>query len=173
MKTFLVFLLGLGLGAFGYYLYLAQPQSSRVTALPSAADTGHQIADSARSAAHSAAAETHEVATNVSDAVNEKLVQWHLTGADIKADLARTGQVVRDNTARAGERIADARIVTVIKAKYVLDRVLSATAIEVDSHDGNVTLIGTVASENLVAKAVEQALDTEGVHHVVAKLSIR
>ena len=36
MKTFLVFLLGLGLGAFGYYLYLAQPQSSRVTALPSA-----------------------------------------------------------------------------------------------------------------------------------------
>jgi len=107
------------------------------------------------------------------DNISDKLAQWHLSSDDIKADLAKTGQVVRENTRAAGEHLSDARIVTVIKAKYVLDKDLSALDIHVDSQDGLVTLTGTVASAEAIGKAVVLALDTSGVHNVTAKLSTK
>lgn len=168
MRIIFAFLLGMGVGALGLYFYLASPDSPR----PAAA-TGAKISDSARTAANTAATRTREIAANVTDAIAEKIVAWHLTPDDIRADLAKTGQVVRDNTAQAKEKISDVRIVTVIKAKFVLDRELSVHGIEVESKDGNVTLGGSVGSENLVGKAVAHALDTEGVHHVVAKMAVR
>jgi hypothetical protein len=104
--------------------------------------------------------------------VADKIQQWHLTPDDIRNDLARTGEVVRENAHVAGDKISDARIVTVIKAKYVLDRDLSAPDIHVDVVDGHVTLSGTVGSADLIGKAVMLALDTSGVENVSAKLVV-
>jgi hyperosmotically inducible periplasmic protein len=168
MKTFLVFLFGIGVGALGLYLYLVPPELANG---PGAAST--KLADSARAAANSAAAKTRDLAGNVSDAIAGKIVAWHLTPEEIKADLAKTGQVVRDNAARTQEKMADVRIIAVIEAKFVLDRGLSVHAIDVASNNGNVTLTGSVPSADLVGKAVAHALDTEGVHHVVARLAVR
>jgi hyperosmotically inducible periplasmic protein len=166
MKTLFVFLVGIALGAYGLYYYEHQ-SSSTMTASASNAST------STREAADKAMARGREIATNVSDSVSAKIQDWHLTAPDIRADLAKTGQVVRDNTARARERASDVRIIAVIKAKYVLDRDLSVGDIQVESQDGNVTLTGSVSSDELVGKAVAHALDTEGVHHVAAKLTAR
>jgi hypothetical protein len=109
---------------------------------------------------------------SVGDSIAEKLRRWHLSGDDIKDDLARTGQVVREKAKVAGAKIADARITTMIKAKYVLDRDLSARAIQVDVQDGHVTLTGTVPSLDLVGKATALALDTDGVENVTARLAV-
>jgi hypothetical protein len=103
-------------------------------------------------------------------AIDSKLLQWHLSGDEVRADLARTGEVVRERARVAGDRINDARIVAVIKAKFLLDRDLSAVDIHVESRDGEVTLTGIVAAPELAGKATALALDTEGVHHVTAKL---
>jgi osmotically-inducible protein OsmY len=112
----------------------------------------------------------NRTATSARDTTSEQLRRWHLTSDDIKDDLARTGQVVRANARVAGERISDARILTVIKAKYVLDRDLSARDIAVEVNDGDVALAGTVPSTELIGKAVALALDTDGVRHVAARL---
>ena len=141
---FFIFLLGLGIGGFAvhYYYTRYEPGETPVTAESSS---------------------THD---NISD----KLARWHLSSDDIKADLAKTGEVVRENTKAAGDHLNDARIVTLIKAKYVLDKDLSALDIHVDSQNGLVTLTGTVVSAAAIGKAVVLALDTSGVHNVTAKL---
>lgn len=110
---------------------------------------------------------------SVHDQVSEKIQRWHLTPEDIRADLAKTGQVVRENGREASSRLDDAYIATVIKGKYVLDKDLKAFDIHVESHNGFVTLTGTVPSEALVGKAVVLALDTGGVRNVTAKLTAR
>ena len=152
MKTaFIFFLLGAIAGAFALNAY-NQREAGRSSPT---AEPATSLADKAKNGA-----------TQARDAIADKLVEWHLTSDDIRQDLARTGQVVRSKAAIAGEKIADARIVTVIKSKYVLDRDLSAIDINVDCKDGEVTLRGTVASAGLIGRAIGLALDTHGVERV-------
>jgi uncharacterized membrane protein len=106
------------------------------------------------------------------EAIKGRLDRWHLSRDDVESDLARTGEIVRENARVAGERISDARILAEIKAKYVLDRDLSARDIGVEVRDGDVVLAGTVPSPELIGKAVALALDTEGVRHVAARLAV-
>lgn len=156
MKTaFIFFLLGAIAGAFALNFYNRR-EGRRFG--PEPATLGEKAKDGA---------------VQAKDAIAGKLEDWHLTADDIKRDLARTGQVVRSKAAVAGEKIADARIVTVIKSKYVLDRDLSAIDINVDCADGEVTLHGTVASVELIGRATALALDTDGVHNVVSKLTVK
>jgi hyperosmotically inducible periplasmic protein len=161
MRFLLGLIIGIALGAYGMYSYQTRPEAV-AQASHAAGNTSDQMVAKGR-----------EIAANVSDSIAAKMQEWHLTGPEVRADLAKTGEVVRQNTARARERVADVRIAAVIKAKFVLDRDLSAGAITVDSRDGDVTLSGTVASEDLVGRAVADALDTEGVHHVAAKLTVK
>ena len=162
MRTLFVLIVGIALGAFGYYIYETQPRSVPISASgKSARDTANDMVTRGRA-----------FASDASDRFSEKLRQWHLTGPDIHADLQKSGEVARENTARLRERVADARIVAVIKAKFVLDRDLSVNSIQVESHDGDVTLTGTVPAEELIGRAVGDALDTDGVQHVKAKLKV-
>jgi hypothetical protein len=155
MRFLLGFILGAIVGAYGLRLSEQHAAVPPVMGNPSVADT------------------TRDSAVGVGDAVSEKLAAWHLAPEDIRADLARTGEVVRAKTQGAGARIADARIVTVIKAKYVLDHELSARDIAVDSRDGLVTLTGTVPAAGLIGRAVMLALDTDGVENVTARITVQ
>ena len=103
---------------------------------------------------------------------DEKMREWRLSPDDIRQDLARTGEVVRNEAHVAGEKISDARILAVVKAKYILDRDLSACEIHVSVLDGRVTLSGSTGSPDLVGRAVALALDTDGVSGVDSKLGI-
>ncbi len=91
----------------------------------------------------------------------------------MKADLARFRRGRAEKAQVAGSRIVDARIVTVIKAKYVLDHDLSARDITVEATDGVVKLGGTAPSADLLGRAVGLALDTEGVRRVVSQITIQ
>lgn len=117
-----------------------------------------------------------EAAVDAKDAIAEKLAEWKLTPADIKEDLAKSGRVVREKTVAVGDKAAgvidNARLVTVINGKYVADKDLSALKINVDATDGVVTLKGSVASPELVGRAIVLALDTDGVALVVSQLVI-
>jgi len=110
------------------------------------------------------------------DAISAKLTEWNLTPSDIKADLEKSGRVVRDKTLAAGEKVGgaldNARIVTVINGKYVGDKDLSALKINVDASEGVVTLKGTVASVELIGRAIALALETEGVSQVISVLTL-
>jgi osmotically-inducible protein OsmY len=165
MKSAIIFLLLGGiLGAVALHIY-----TQRETEQPA---TASQSAEPSQPADPSLADKAKDTASDVKDAINEKLTEWHLTPDDIKNDLEKTGQVVRTNTQAVGEKISDARIVTVIKAKYVMDHDLSAIDISVASQDGQVALGGTVASPELIGKAIVLALDTDGVSGVTSKISV-
>lgn len=95
---------------------------------------------------------------------------WNLTPNNIRDELARTGRVVREKARQAGERIDDARVIATIKGKYALDSDLSVGDIKVECNDGRVVLTGTIGSAELIGRAVELALHTDGVGHVESRL---
>lgn len=110
------------------------------------------------------------------DAIEVKLVAWHLTTADIQEELAKTGKVVRrqmrDFGAVVADASADAAITGKIKAKYALDKELSAWGLSVSTTDGRVTLSGNVSSPKLIGKAIMLALETDGVREVSSTLRV-
>ncbi len=154
MKFILGFILGAVVGAYGLRFYEERTAVPPMTSNPSVGDT------------------TRDSVAGVGDAISEKLVQWHLSGDDIRSDLAQGGQVVRAKAAVVGAHISDARIVTVIKAKYVLDHNLSARDITVEAQDGRVSLAGSVPSAGLVGRAIALALDTDGVLNVTSRIVV-
>jgi osmotically-inducible protein OsmY len=106
------------------------------------------------------------------DEFADKMRQWRLTPDDIKSELAHTGEIVRTQANAVGGKISDARILAVVKAKYILDRDLSASGIHVAVLGGRVTLTGSAGSADLVGRAMALAMDTDGVTAVDSKLGV-
>ena len=121
--------------------------------------------------------EIKSTAQNAGDALADKLRSWHLDRDHITDELSRTGKVIREKADAAGKTLkdatADARVTAAIKAKYVKDSDLSAWDIHVSTTDGVVTLSGTVATPELIGKAMEQALDTDGAQQVISTLQVK
>jgi len=116
------------------------------------------------------------VVQQTAETIDAKLTAWHLTTPEIKAELARTGKIVRRSASEFGAAAADAAkdstITAKIKAKYLADKHLSALSIAVNTTHGRVTLAGTVPSYELVARAVAVALETDGVRDVTSNLQV-
>ena len=74
---------------------------------------------------------------------------------------------------RVGKEISDTLVTTKVQAMFYLDREVKAMDIDVTTHDGVVTLTGTVDNEAVRKKAVADARSTEGVKQVVDKLTVR
>jgi osmotically-inducible protein OsmY len=156
MKTALLFLLiGVVAGVFGWRYY---ERTQNPTLRQRAGDWVDK---------------TREAASSTKEAVASKAEDWKLDSASIKDELAKTGRVVRSKAKEAGEVIGDARIIAVIKGKYVVQKELSAFAITVDCTDGKVLLTGSVTSPEHIGKAVTLALETGGVHDVVSQLVVK
>jgi hyperosmotically inducible periplasmic protein len=87
------------------------------------------------------------------------------------------GRETKEATERAGGAIAgkfdDAKIVTKVKTGLVADKDTSALAIDVDSHDGVVTLTGTVPSGAARMRAVQIARDVKDVRSVEDRLTVK
>ncbi|HUR46085.1 MAG TPA: BON domain-containing protein [Candidatus Saccharimonadales bacterium] len=152
MKKFLFgLILGAVLGAFGYSYYQNK-------------DT-HRTLDDARESMSTGAGK-------VKDAIQDKI-----DTQEIKKELERTSMVVRDKAKKAGSAIADAtadaRITTAIKSKLVTESALPVFNIHVETTDGLVTLSGTVNSHDQISRAVQLALDTDGVIKVVSTLQVK
>ena|SRR5215469_4774990 len=126
---------------------------------------------------HSAGEEIKNTAQSAGSAIDEKLKSWRLDRESITNELARTGRVMRDKANAAGKAVSDAtadgRVSAAIKAKYVRDPDLSAWDIHVSTTDGVVTLSGTVSSPDLIGKAMEQALDTDGARQVISTIQVK
>ncbi len=181
MKTaLLLFLLGVSLGAIGFYYY-GRLRPAGAEAAPAAAVSTAPAKPAGDAAASGTAKpsvmdQARDTATAARDAIAQKLVEWKLTPADIREELAQTSRIVREKAGAAGAAIsagvANARIIAVIKAKYTLDRELGPAGIGVDCDAGKVTLTGTLSDPALVGRAITLALETDGVREVVSLLTV-
>jgi osmotically-inducible protein OsmY len=156
MKILFALIVGVAVGVAAVYFYSNNRGNSRVKA------AGDQIEDAAKS---------------TRDAVQDKLKVLDLRPEDIKADLAKTGQVVRRKAREAGQAISDAtvdaRTTAAIKAKLLANKDLSALSIAVNTTDGVVTLSGSVTSAEDISKAMMLAMEPEGVREVVSTLQVK
>ncbi len=155
MRTILVLVVGIVIGAAAFWIYTTKEGKS------TARTTGEQIESTTKSAR---------------DTIQDKLRSFNLRPEDIKGDLERTGRVVREKSRQAGQAIADAtadaRITGAIKAKLIANRDLSAMRISVNTTAGVVTLSGSVDTPEAVGKAMLIAMETEGVNQVVSTLQV-
>ena len=156
MKSFLVLLVGLALGAAGVWLFVTYRDA------PAARQLRERVSSTA---------------AEVRGAVSNKLDGVRLRPADIQEELAHTGQVVRRTASDMGRAVADAtadaRTTAAIKARYVADPRLSALRISVNCTDGRVTLSGTVSSVEDVSHAMLLAMESAGVREVVSTLQVK
>ena len=156
MKTlFLLLLVGTIAGAIGWQYYQHNQK-------PTIAERAAALAEHSR-----------EMAIEAKEAVAAKADEWKLNPDSIKDELAKTGRVVRSRAIAVGERMEDARIVTVIKGKYIAEKNLSSFDISVECRDGAVKLTGSVFSADQIGQAMGLALQTSGVHSVISDLSVK
>jgi osmotically-inducible protein OsmY len=158
-------LLGVILGAVGYWFV-----QNKAREHPAA----EQRAEAAAAQAQTSAG---EAGRHLSDALKAKLEALDLRSDQIKDELARTGKIVRRKALDLGGQVADAaadaRIVTVIKAKFAADSDLSVWKIFVSSEQGHVALSGTVSAEEDIGKAVALALEADGVRDVTSAITVK
>jgi osmotically-inducible protein OsmY len=96
--------------------------------------------------------------------------------ATVDATKDKAGEikdVVVEKSKVVGDKMDDARIITMIKGKYVLDKELSVLAISVSCRGGHVTLTGSVESAGLADKAERLARETSGVASVSSQLTVK
>jgi len=89
---------------------------------------------------------------------------------EIKVELTRSGQVVREKSAAVGNAVSAATVTTAVKAKLLTESGLRGVGVE--TTESVVTLTGSVASHEDIARAMKLALETEGVTKVVSKIQI-
>ncbi|HEX2854906.1 MAG TPA: BON domain-containing protein [Opitutaceae bacterium] len=119
---------------------------------------------------------TRVAGPEVKDAFTRRRDEWHLDADNLKSELEKNGRIVREKTTATGESVAptadDAQIVTAVKGKLVADRDIFASKINVGADQGVVSLTGSAGSADLVGRAIQLALDTNGVNRVVSLLTI-
>src|SRR5688500_16733612 len=80
--------------------------------------------------------------------------------------VATAGRAIERSAGAAADRLNDARVTTMIQAKYFLDTSVKERSIDVETRNGVVTLRGAVASEAERAQALLLARNTDGVQRV-------
>jgi osmotically-inducible protein OsmY len=156
MRVLLALALGMAVGAAAVWVYSNYRNDPRFQS------AGQKVGDAAKSAR---------------DTAQNEIQSLHLDPEDIKAELARSGQVVRRAAAQAGQAIddatADTRTTAAIKTKLVASRDLSALNISVNTSAGVVTLSGFVSSPDDIGKAILLAMQTSGVREVISTLQVK
>ena len=89
------------------------------------------------------------------------------------ATLAGTGCSVMRGQETAGAYIDDTAITTAVKAKFVEDKTVDASAIKVETLNGTVQLSGFAKSSAEKSQAETLARNTKGVRSVKNDLTVR
>ena len=89
------------------------------------------------------------------------------------ATLAGTGCSVMRGQESAGAYVDDTAITTAVKAKFVEDKTVDASAIKVETLNGTVQLSGFAKSNAERAQAEYLARNTKGVRTVKNDLAVR
>ena len=89
---------------------------------------------------------------------------------EIKVELSRYGQVVREKTTAVSNSVSATTVTASVKSKLLMESGLRGIGVE--TTDGVVTLTGSVASHEDIARAMKLALETDGVIRVVSKIQV-
>ncbi|MEK6679844.1 MAG: BON domain-containing protein [Nitrospirota bacterium] len=129
-------------------------------------ETKSLVEDTAKDFVSGIKADTREIIGAISDKSREAIVE----AKDLGIVVRKKGDNIIENTKSAA---GDAAITARIKAQLARDKDLSVLDINVSTLDRKVTLSGKADSPQDVARAVDIALNTEGVKEVVSAIAIK
>jgi hyperosmotically inducible protein len=93
---------------------------------------------------------------------------------EVKAELGKTGVVVRDKAKSASDAVSaavsDSAVTAGVKAKLLAESGLRGVGVE--TAQGVVTLSGTVSSHEDIARAMKIALEADGARRVISHLQV-
>lgn len=87
--------------------------------------------------------------------------------------LTTAGCAVTRDQSTVGEYVDDATISTKVKAKFIEDKAVAASAIQVETMNGTVQLSGFAKSESERAQAAALAREVKGVKNVKNDILVR
>jgi hyperosmotically inducible protein len=140
-------------------------------------ETAGKVKDATKKGAEKTADATKKGAEKTAEGA-KKVGSETKKAAGKTADAVKDTKVeVKDDTTpkleKAGDKTADAAITSAVKTKFLADTTVGGLKIDVDTHNGVVTLTGPVKSAAEKAEAVRLARTTTGVKSVVDKLTIQ
>ena len=92
--------------------------------------------------------------------------------ARTEAGAADASRTVKDKTADVAQSVNDATITAAVNADLAKDPDLSALRINVDTHDGRVSLYGSAPNDAAKMRAEKLAMSEKGVVSVDNKLAV-
>ena len=114
--------------------------------------------------------EARDVAQRIEDKTEEIVEKTADKTKEIAGEIADKS---KEAVSATGEAITDGWITTKVSAKFVDEKLLKDSKINVDTKDRVVTLKGTVGSEAAKARAATIARGSEGVVRVVDQLVVK
>jgi osmotically-inducible protein OsmY len=118
-------------------------------------------------------AEDRTVGQQVDSAVQSTKQAAHEAKQEVKEATAGISQEAKTAGAEASDKVADAAITASVNADLAKDNDLSALRIDVDTHNGHVTLKGTAPSEAAKERAARMAGNVRGVTSVDNQLIVQ
>ena len=112
---------------------------------------------------------THQL---VAGALGAALLAGACSRAETQQEASEAAAGVRQVAARAGDKLADSWLTTKIQAQFFADDDIKARYINVTSRDGEVTLTGSVDSEEVRQQALQIARNTDGVRQLNDRLTV-
>jgi hyperosmotically inducible protein len=139
-----------------------------------------KAANETKDAGTAAVNATVDASKTAADKIGEASKEAAQKTAEVSRDVAQktveaskdVAQKTKEGAAIVGEAAKDGWITTKISAKFVDERLLKGSKIDVDTKDNVVTLKGTVQSAAAKTRAADIASGTEGVKRVVNLLII-
>ena len=139
------------------------------TTLDRAKESADKALDRAKEGTATAIVETQKAGDKTADTNRNVLERTADKTKEIAGDIAAKTKEVSSAT---GEAITDAWITTKVSAKFVDEKLLKDSNIDVDTDNHVVTLKGHVASAAAKTRAATIARGTEGVKRVVNQLVV-
>jgi hypothetical protein len=92
----------------------------------------------------------------------------------LKEEMEKQGKIVMNKPAGlAIPKIEDGRLTDLVKAKIAAEPMFADASLKADSKDGEVSLQGTAASYEQIARAMRLALDCDATKSVVSTIQVK
>ncbi len=161
------FLILVGIISIAMVVYFALSKGRGVEeARKKVKETKNLVEDTAKDVVSGIKADTREIIDAIYDKSREAVVDVK----DLGIVVRKKGDNIIESTRSAA---GDAAITAKIKTQLARDKDLYALDINVSTLDRKVTLSGKANSPQEVAKAVDIALNTEGVKEVVSAIAVK
>lgn len=95
------------------------------------------------------------------------------TGVAIKEGTTEAVEETAEAAEHAGKKVEDGTITAAIKMKFANDEMVSASNIDVDTNQGDVTLNGVVSTRAEADRAAQLAQSVDGVKSVHSNLVVQ